>query len=287
MSGSEVTGAMVPVPVIPVPAATTVVVVPPKKKKRNRALIVVLIIVAILALLAFIAFLIGENFAKNYAQDYIRTRVIQVLGLPADAKVDVDLHGGSIILQALAGHINEVDVSVPQVAFGPLTGSATLHAENVPLDANAPVGVLNVEFAASETDLAKIAGNLSGLQLDSITLTEPDIVIASSFSLLGFPIPLGVSILPSAADGQLVFTPDVVTIADQPFAVKDVLANPLFGGFARDLLKQQSICIAGNLPKALELTSVGVEGKRLVLKFTADGAALGGPELSTLGTCGN
>ncbi|MEO5535201.1 MAG: DUF2993 domain-containing protein [Pseudolysinimonas sp.] len=274
-------------PTQPAPAATTVVEARPPMKKRNRALIVVLIIVAILAVLTVIAFLIGENFAKDYAKNYIRTQVIHVLGLPADAKVDVDLHDGSIILQAISGHVNDVDVSVPELAFGPLTGSATLHAENVPLDANAPVGVLRVEFAASETDLAKIAGNLSGLQLDSIKLNEPNIVIASSFTIFGIPVPLGVSILPSAADGQLVFTPDVVTVADQQFAVKDVLANPLFGGFAGDLLKQTSICVAGNLPKALALSSVDVEGPHLVLRFTADGAALGGTELSTMGICGN
>lgn len=266
---------------------TTVVVQPPPKKKRpRRAVIVVLIVLAILVLLAVVAVLIGESIAKDYARDYIRTRVIQVLALPADAKVDVDLHGGSIILQALSGHVNEVDVDVPELAFGPLTGSATLHAEDVPLDASAPVGVLRVEFAVGEQDLAAIAGNLSGLQLDSIQLQDPDIVIASSFSVLGFPIPLGVSIEPSAVDGQLVFTPDAVTVADQQFAVRDVLANPLFGAFAGQLLQQQSICIATQLPKALVVTDATVDGKRLVLTFTGDGAALGGPELSTPGTCG-
>jgi hypothetical protein len=264
-------------------APEPVVVAPPKK--RRRGWIIALIVVAIALLLGFIAFLVGEGFAKDYARDYVRTRVIAVLGLPEDAKVDVELGGGSIIVQALAGRIESVDVSVPTVTFGDLTGAAELHAEGVPLAETSPVDVFRVKFSVAEEDLVAIAGSLSGLTLESIELDEPEIVVSSAFNIFGIPFPLGMSLEPSAVDGELVFTPTSVTVAQNTFAADDILADPLFGPFARDLLKQQSVCIAGFLPQALVVTGAEVDGDKLVLGFTANGVALGGPEMSTLGTC--
>lgn len=256
---------------------------PPKRKRRGW--IVALIVIGIVALLGLIAFLVADGIAKDYARDYVRARVIEVLQLPDDADVDVDLGGGSIILQALAGRIQTVDVTVPELSFGELTGAAELHAEGVPLDQTAPVDVLRIDFAVDEGDLASIAGSLSGLELESIDLEEPDIVVASSFSLFGLPIPVGMSLTPSAAEGQLVFTPSSVTVAGSTFTAEQLLGDPLFGLFAQDLLEQQSVCVAGNLPQALVLTGAAVDGNDLVLSITGDGAALGGPELASLGTC--
>jgi len=160
-----------------------------------------------------------------------------------------------------------------------------LHAEGVPLSESSPVDVFRVKFSVAEKDLAAIAGSLSGLSLDSIELDEPEIVVSSAFNIFGIPFPLGMTLEPSAVDGELVFTPTSVTVAENTFAADDILADPLFGPFARDLLKHQSVCIAGSLPQALVITGAKVDGDKLVLGFAADGAALGGPELSTLGTC--
>jgi len=270
-------------PVGPSVPEPVVVVAPPKKKRRGW--IIALIVVAILLLLGFIAFLVGDGWAKDYARDYVRTRVIAVLGLPDDARVDVELGGGSIILQALAGRIDSVDVTVPEATFGALTGAVELHAEGVPLAETSPVDVFRVKFSVDEKDLVAIAGSLSGLTLDSIELEEPEIVVSSAFNVFGIPFPLGMTLEPSAVDGALVFTPTSVTVAQNTFAADDILADPLFGPFARDLLKQQTVCIAANLPQALVITGAEVDGDKLVLGFTADGAALGGPELSTPGVC--
>jgi hypothetical protein len=256
---------------------------PPKRRRRGR--VVAIVVIALVLLLGVIAFLVGEGFAKEYARDYVRTRIIEVLALPDDADVEVELGGGSIILQALTGRIDSVDVAVPDATFGALAGSVELHAEGVPLDETAAVDVLRVEFAVAEGDLAAIAGSLSGLQLETIELDGSEIVVASSFSIFGIPVPLGMNLQPSAADGQLVFTPTSVKVGENTLAAGDLLANPLFGGFARDLLRQQSVCIASALPQALVVTEAEVDGDELVLTFTGDGAALGGPGLSTLGTC--
>jgi hypothetical protein len=270
--------------ILPVEPPVAAAQAEPQAKKR-RGWIVALIVVGVVLLLGLIAFLVADGIAKDYARDYVRARVVEVLQLPEDADVDVDLGGGSIILQALAGRIQSVDVTVPELSFGELTGAAELHAEGVPLDQAAEVEVLRVDFVIDEADLASIAGSLSGLELSSIELDAPDIVVASAFSLFGLPIPVGMSLTPSAVDGQLIFTPSSVTVAESTFTAEQLLGDPLFGFFAQDLLKQQSVCVAGNLPQALVLTGAAVEGSDLVLSITGDGAAIGGPELATLGTC--
>jgi hypothetical protein len=256
---------------------------PPKKKRRGW--IIALIVIGVLVVLAIVGFIIADAVAKDYARDYVRSRIVEVLRLPADARVDVDLGGGSIILQALAGRIQNVDVDVPELAFGDLVGAAELHAEGVPLDQNAPVDALRVVFSVDEADVEALAGNLSGLELSSVELEEPEIVVASAFSLFGIEIPVGMSILPSAAEGELVFTPTGISLGDDLYTADEVAANPLFAALAGPLLQQQSVCIADQLPSALVLSAAEVAGERLRLTIDGDGATLGGPGLSTPGTC--
>jgi hypothetical protein len=257
---------------------------PPATRKR-RGWLIALIVVAVLLVLAVIAFFVADAIAKDYAKGYVRDRIVQVLGLPDDAEVEVDLGGGSIILQALAGRISTVDVEVPDLAFGALVGSAEIRAEGVPLDENAPVDVLRVDFAVAESDISALAGNLSGLELSSVELEAPEIVVASSFTLFGIELPIGMAILPSAADGDLVFSPTRITLGDDEYTAAEVMENPFFALFAGPLLQQQSACIADQLPAAFQLSDAEVTGEELVLTIRGDGAALGGPGLSTPGTC--
>lgn len=271
-----------PVPVPPAPAADPASTRP---RRRRRGWIVALVVVAVLAVVGVVGFFVADAWAQGYAREVVRERVLAVLGLPADAAVEVDLGGGSIILQALAGRIDEVDVAVPEATVGSLSGAVAFHAEGVPLAETEPVDVLRIRFAVPEAELQAIAGNLSGLELDEIALEGEEIVVATQVSVLGFPIDLGLALAPSAADGQLVFTPTKVTVAGRTFSAASILADPLLGAIAGKLLDQRSVCLASSLPHALELSSARVADGRLELGFTGDGATLGGPELQTPGTC--
>lgn len=255
---------------------------PPRKR---RGWIVALVVIGVVLVLGVVAFVVVDAVAKSYARDYVRERIVEVLGLPEDARVDVDLGGGSILLQALAGRIDTVDVDVPELSFGALTGAAELSASGVPLDENAPVEELGIRFSVAEEDVAALASNLSGLELSGVELEEPAIVVASAFQLFGIEIPVGMSIVPSAEDGQLVFTPTSVSLGDDEYTVEEVQANPLFAALAGPLLAQQSVCIADQLPEALTLADATVAGDLLRLTIRGDGAALGGPGLSTPGSC--
>lgn len=263
----------------PAPAATE----PPKRKRRGW--LIALIVAVVLLLLLVVTFFIVDAVAKSYARDYVADRIIAVLGLPADAEVDVDLGGGSIILQALTGRVAQVDVGVPEVAFGELSGAATVRAEGVPLDANAPVDSLDIRFEMTEEALAPLADNISGLELQSLTLEEPQIFAATEFDLFGFLLPISMGLEPGAQDGRVTFTPTTVRIGEDEYSAGELAENPFFAALAGPLLQQQQLCVAQELPRALTVTDVAVDGALLVVSIDGDGAALGGPDLSTPGTC--
>ena len=274
-------------PPVPEPAPENVVVetvLVEKPRRRRRGWLIALIVVVVLLLLGAIAFFVGEQFAKDYARDYVRTRIVEVLQLPADAQVDVDLGAKSIILQALAGRIETVDVEVPDVAFGELTGDVVFHAEGVPLNETAPVDALRVDFAIGAEDLGALGETQDGADAPTFVFEEGQVSLNSEFELFGASIALGLSFEPSAVEGALVLTPTSLTIGTQTFA-SDTTDNSFLGQIARALLKPQTLCIASSVPQALVLADATVDGQELLLRFDGDGAALGGPELSTPGTC--
>jgi hypothetical protein len=265
------------------PADPAVVEVAPATKKRRRWPWILGGILLVLAILLTIAFFVGDAYAKDYAREYIKARIVAVLGITDPSQVKVDIGDGSVLLQALAGKLNTVDVDAGTVTFGVLTGVATVHAEDVPLDANAATRKLTVEFAVAEKDVSALAGNLSGLKLESVSLEEPEIVASTTFSFFGFQIPVGMGIEPSAKDGQIVFTPTSIRLGDDTYTAEELKQS--FGGFADQLLAQRSFCVNENLPVALTIVDVDVKKKDLLVQIDGDGVALGGADLSTPGTC--
>jgi hypothetical protein len=268
------------------PAASTTPVAEPAAvpaKKRRRWPWVVGGIALFLVVALVIAYVIGENYAKNYARDYIKERIVAVLGVEDPDTVTVDV-AGPVLLQALAGKLNRVDVTAESVTFGTLSGAATVHAEGVPLDANAPTDALDVTFAVPEDQVVAAVGqNLSSLPIDSISLEEPEVVVTATFSFLIIEIPFGMGLEPSADDGQIVFTPQRIQLFDEDYSQDE--ASEFLGEFATQLFTEQKICVDESLPVALKIVDVDVVKKDLVIKINGDGVVMGGSDLSTPGTC--
>jgi hypothetical protein len=273
---------IVPVAPEPTPVVDEAATAPPKKKRRGW--LIALVIVGVLVVLAVVAVIIGEMVAKAYARDYVRERIVAVLQLPDDAAVDVDLGGGSIILQALAGRVDTVDVHVPQGTFGELEGSVRLHAEGVPLEDSAAVEKLAIDFAIQSDDLAALTQGADPATAPTVELVDGEVAFSSEFELFGSAIPWGLSLQPSAEDGALVLSPTSFTLGEQTFEA-GVDDGSFLGQIAAAFLQPQTLCVADQVPQALVLTDAAVGDGELVLTFTGDGAALGGPEFQALGVC--
>lgn len=270
------TDATEPLPT-PVPAAAPT-------KRRRKIWPFVLIAVALVVLI--IGFFIADAAVKSYAQDQIKQKVIAALGIDPNTDVQVKVGGGSVLLQVLSGNLSTVDVTVPKLEFGDLVGSATLQATHVPLNENTPLQKLAITYRVSEKNVGVLASDLSGMKLDTVTLEQPEIVANASFSVFGFGIPVGLGLTPSASKGELVFTPTSILVSGQKFTSKQLFATPGLSGLAKQLLNQQTFCVAQYLPKALTVTSVKVADHQLVMTISGNGAALGGSGFTTKGSCG-
>lgn len=254
---------------------------PAKRTRRAWPFVVAAIVLVVL----IVGFFVADAAVKSYAQDQIKQKVVAALGIDPTTDVKVKIGGGSVLLQALSGTLTSVDVTVRELAFGDLVGSATLNATDVPLNQSEPLKKLAITYRVSEKNVRVLASDLSGMKLDTVTLEQPEIVANATFSVFGFGIPVGLGLTPSASKGQLAFTPTSILVSGQKFTSTQLLAAPGLGGLAKQLLKQQSFCVAQYLPKALTVTSVKVVAHELVMTISGDGAAIGGSGFTTKGSC--
>lgn len=273
------------VTVEPAAAPTEVVVRPataPKKRRRWLGWVIALVVIAILGV---VAFFVAENFARQYAENYVREQIVQVLPIAPSTTVEVAIGPGSVILQALSGTIDRVDIDVADFALGPVSGQASIAAVGVPLDGTLPVEQLGITVTVTEANVRKLAGFLSGLDLKTIELQDGIIQIGTELSVVFITIPVAVDLLPGAGDGGISFAPQTIYLGEDKISVADLQANPLFSSIAGTLLASRTFCVADQLPTALAIEDVNVVGTNLVIVINGDGTPLADPSLSTVGVC--
>lgn len=254
----------------------------PRKKHRLRNWLIALVVVVLVIVIAWI---VGDIVARDYAKSYVRDQIITTFDLPADQKMDVEIGPGSLIAQAIQGSIDSVDVAIPQVPLGDVKGDVTLALTGIPLSATEPVDTLRVKLAVDEANVQNLGSYLSDTDNITIALQKDEVEIGTTFTLFSLKFPVSVGLVPSAVDGAVAFDPTEISVNDASVSLEELKSGPL-SGVAGGLLSSQTYCIAEYLPTAITLTDVTVTDTDLVLSASGDGAALGGPEMTTLGTCG-
>ena len=275
----------------PAPENTTevlpaqVVLVEDKPRRKRRAWIGWLIGLVVLAILLVIAAFVGEQLARQYAESYVRERVLESLPVDPETPIAVEIGGGPVLLQAISGQMTRIDVDLPAVTIGAVSGSAVLTATGVPLDETKPVKSLDIELTITEESVRELSGYLSGADLDSIAVGNGVVTVATKVSLLFVEIPITIDLLPSAADGGIAFKPETITLDDQQISVDDLRNNPVVSSLAGTLLDSQVFCVAESLPSAFTITDVVVDGSNLVIGVNGDGIVFSDPNLLATGTC--
>ena len=255
---------------------------PPRKKRRFGWLIAIVVVAAVLV----VGFFVGDHFARQYATDLVRERIIEVLKLDKNTEIAVGLGSGSILLQAIGGSVNDVTVDIPELELGEISAGASVTAAGVPLDMSKPVEKLGITVTVTKEQAQKLKTFLSGIDLTSIELGGGVISVGTDFDVFGLlKVPVSVDLAPSATEGGIAFDPQTIVLDGNPISVQDLRNNPLVSALAGQLLASQTFCVAEYLPQALTLTDVDVVGETLVLKINGDGTALGGPEIATMGVC--
>ena len=259
---------------------TSTIVVTPEPRKRRRAPIVIGVIVAVLILLV-VAFVLVDNWARQQVSDLVTDKVHEVLD--SDQPVDVTVVGVSVLAQAITGSLDRVDVSVDNVTIGELTGDVTLVATSIPIDLSKPVKNVDISFTTDEASVQSLVDLASDSSIGAVELVDGEIRFGSEFEVFGFPITIGVAVVPEAEDGQIAFTPSSVEVNGATLTAEDVESN--FGSLADGLLEKRTVCIADRLPAPLVLTDLQVTDSTIVLSLTAKNVVLDEASLSQLGTC--
>ncbi|TXK17244.1 DUF2993 domain-containing protein [Homoserinibacter sp. GY 40078] len=248
----------------------------PRRRRWPWVLVALLVVVGALVAL--------DLLGRQWAEAAIADRVADALDA-SDAQVEVEIGGGPLLLQLATGRLAQVELAVDDLEVGPFTGELDVVAEGVPLDLDAATTSITARYLIPEAALENVSSQLTGVPLASIALDEPEIVVSGSVTVLAASIPFGLGIEPDALDGALAFRVTSLRIANQTLPVEDAVGDPVFGSLAEALLQQQSVCVADQLPAALELSGADVVGDRVVLEFDASGEAVGSDRFSTRGSC--
>lgn len=244
--------------------------------RRARWPWVLLIVVLVVAVLVVAA----EFVARAVLPGIVRGIVIEQLELPADQQLDVDA-SGVLLPQLIGGRLDELHLSTESATIGGITGAADVTAEGVPLrggdltDARGTVRINAEQFTAL---LAT-----SELPIDDVAFAEPDVTVSGALPVLGFSVPVALTLTPGADAGELLLTPVSLQVAGATLNAQQIADR--FGSIADQLTETQRICIADQLPAGLTVTDLAVDGDEVVVDVQVNGAIVTDQALQENGVC--
>lgn len=247
------------------------------KKQHRRWPWIVLIIVVVLAVLVVAA----ELIARAVLPGIVRGAVIEQLDLPADQQLEVDA-SGILLPQLIGGGLDEIHLSTDQVTIGGITGAADVTASGIRLDGGDLTAASGTVRIGEDEFTALVAA--SDLPIDEIAFAAPDVTASGSFSVLGLPIPVSLTVKPGADGGELLLTPVELRVAGLTLNAEQIADR--FGAAATQLTQPQRICIADQLPAGLTVTGLSIEESEAVIDVDVDGAIVTDESLQQNGVCG-
>ena len=230
-------------------------------------------LVVVLGLLLVAADLVARPLAESRAATEIEA------ALPDGSRggVDVDIHGFSVILQAVRGSLDDVTVTGDDLVLAGVPVGLDVDLADVPVDGQGTTGRVDgtVTVDQDAVDGLRAVQDTGG----SFTLGTDEVTFDRSFNvpLLG-EIPVRVSGEPvlSADGAQLTITPTAASVPGSGLQIDD---ERVLSTFAIDL------CLAQYLPEQVQLTGLSVEPGRLAVDLGSDGLPLSSEALSGRGSC--
>ncbi|GLJ60514.1 hypothetical protein GCM10017576_06430 [Microbacterium barkeri] len=254
-----------------------------RRRRPLRALVAVGVIVAV----AVAAFLVGEAVARELVKQQVRDVIVSELALPADQPIEVGV-GGLVIPQLIAGRLDDLAVASDDVAVGGLSGDVAVRAHGVPVrgdDLSALGGTAAIRMDAADVDalLAAVGGSWATWGDVAVQLPGPAARLSTHVSLLGADIPLSFTAVPSVADGDVVLTPEAISIGDLELTADTLAHAPVdLSALARPF----TLCRADALPDGLEVTAADIDDEHLVVRLAFADGVLSDPDALAAASCG-
>jgi len=253
---------------------------PARRRGRRWPWLIAAVAVAALAVGAWFA---GEFIARGIVERTIREQIVSRLDIPADQQIEVDVRG-TVLPQLIGGRLDDVTVSAADVSFGPIAGDVQVRAAGVPIRGDAPLQSASATVRLDEAQVRALLGTVDGFPADAVTLDAPDIVMSTQLKLFALSVPVGVSLEPSAAKGDLVLTPRSLRVSGAEVSA-DVLTDQ-FGAVARTVVRDWDVCVKQYLPTGLTLSDVRVDGQQVVADMAVNPAITVDSSLQQKGSCG-
>ncbi|MET0296037.1 MAG: DUF2993 domain-containing protein [Microbacterium sp.] len=250
----------------------------PRRRRRAWPWLVAFGIVIVLAVVAWFA---AEAIARDLVIKTVKTQITSNLAVPADQEIDVDVPG-AILPQLIGGSLDEIRISSDDIAVGTFEGDIVVEATDVPIRGG-EIGAGTAVVRLDEEQLRQLMTSVDSFPSESLGIAEPDVTASIELSVFGVAVPVGVSLTPSAAEGDLVLSPASIQVAGA-----DVTADELrrqFGILSNAVLRDWPVCIAQNLPAGLALEDVEVDGDEVVARFSVAPTILSDPAMREKGTC--
>ena len=259
-----------------------VLAVPEESKKRRRVWPWLVSAAAVVIVLVVVVVVIVETVVRSTIEAGIASQVRTGLDLPADQPVDVSI-AGPLTLQLLTGSLDDLHLASTDVPLGPTTADVDVTLQGVSTGAPHTVGRGVATVTLDQTQVVALTDSVAQIDIVDLTLQDPAIVVGTELSLFGFGIPVSLSLVPSAASGELVLSPESLQVSGLAVTADGV--RDQFGSLADPVLQDWQICVAQYLPAGATLTDASVTGAELVATFDIDGRMLDDAALQQNGTC--
>lgn len=239
-----------------------------------RALTAIVVIVVALGALLVVADIVVRGIAQERFSEQIRSNLPEGV----DGEVDVTIGGFSVIAQYLAGTMDRVELSAPELTVNGAPISVEVVGEGVPVDLASPVRSMSAVIEADQAAVNRLIA-IPDVEGD-VTLGEGVVGYADTIEVFGLRLGYSVTARPTAAGDTVLLQPESVQV-DAAGGGIDVsgLADRVVGD------DPIAVCVAQYLPSGVMVNGIDIAGGTATVRLEAQGIMLDEASLATTGSC--
>jgi hypothetical protein len=247
---------------------------PQRPRRRGRRILVLVVLVVVVLLLA--AVVVAETVGRSLAEDRIESELREQLG--GAGAVEATVEGFPFTTQVLAGSLERVRVTAPDLIVGGTAVDADLVASGVPVSGSGTVDAMTGTFLLSP-DAVRAGLSLPDGGDDTLTFGDDSITFETVLDLRIVEPSIRVALTPQLDGDEVVLraTSLEVLAGGGSFDVGSLVDPSRF---------DQTICAAALLPAAFTLEDLAVSPEGVALDVSGTDVPLSAEALQTTGSCG-
>lgn len=235
---------------------------------------IIVIVVALGALLV-----VADVVVRGIAQERFAEQIRSNLPDGVDGEIDVTIGGFSVIAQYLAGSMDRVELSAPELTVNGAPIAVDVVGESVPIDLASPVRSMSALIEADQDAINRliVVPDVDG----DVTLGEGVVGYSDTIEVFGLSLGYSVTARPSAAGDTVLLRPENVQV-DAGGGGIDVsdLADRVLGD------DPIAICVAQYLPDGVMVNGIDIVAGTATVRLEALGIMLDEASLARTGSCG-